>query len=201
MSNELLPCFCGATRGNALAVWEIAGEGWRAGCVNEECLMAEVVTKPYPTEAEALAAWNRRFVCYDKNGKPVYAGDEFNFLSDCDPPIKLHFAWSVPQLRYMYENERGDTWRPNRSDKIELIESESEEDKIALLESLGWDYAESSDGTGDMFMYWEDAAKDMPEWCPDGATSCECLEDVWRWYIESESGQCHLNNGSRGLNL
>ncbi len=73
-------------------------------------------------ENEAIETLSKRFVCPDKNGKPVYAGDEFNFLSDCDPPIKLHFVWSVPQLRYMYENERGDTWRPSSSDEIELIE-------------------------------------------------------------------------------
>ena len=139
------------------------------------------------TEAEAIAAWNRRFVCPDKHGKPVYAGDKFNFLSNCDPPIKLHFAWSVPQLRYMYENERGDTWRPNSSDKIELIE-ESEttiNEMTEILESLGWDYAESSDGTGDMFLYW-DHTKKMPAWCPDTITSCECLETVWQWYRKRE---------------
>ena len=28
------------------------------------------------TLAEAIAAWNRRYVCPDKNGDPVYAGDE-----------------------------------------------------------------------------------------------------------------------------
>ncbi len=54
---------------------------------------------------------------------------------------------------------------------------------IEILESLGWDYAESSDETGDMFLYW-DHTKDMPEWCPDAITSCECLDDVWRWYLE-----------------
>ena len=29
--------------------------------------------------AEAIAAWNRRYVCPDKNGKPVYAGDEVKY--------------------------------------------------------------------------------------------------------------------------
>lgn len=28
------------------------------------------------TEAEAIAAWNHRFVCLDKNGNKVYAGDK-----------------------------------------------------------------------------------------------------------------------------
>ncbi len=30
----------------------------------------------FATKAEAIAAWNKRFVRNDKNGKPVFAGDE-----------------------------------------------------------------------------------------------------------------------------
>ena len=60
------------------------------------------------------------------------------------------------------------------------------DEMVEILESLGWDYAESSDGTGDMFLYW-DHTKDMPAWCPDAITSCECLDDVWKWYLESEA--------------
>lgn len=29
----------------------------------------------YKTKAEAITAWNRRYVCPDKHGKAVYAGD------------------------------------------------------------------------------------------------------------------------------
>ncbi len=83
MSDKLLPCHsCGATRGNALSVWEIRGEGWRVGCVNEKCVMAKVVTHPYPTEAEAITAWNKRFVCLDKNGDKVFAGDKVRLTID-----------------------------------------------------------------------------------------------------------------------
>ena len=60
------------------------------------------------------------------------------------------------------------------------------DEMVEILEALGWDYAESSDGTGAMFMYWGDPTKEMPEWCSDNTTSCECLDDVWRWYSERE---------------
>ncbi len=75
MSETRCP-YCGATFGSGLAVWKLTGEGWRVGCVNEKCSMAKILTHSYPTKAEAIAAWNRRYVCNDKNGKPVYAGDE-----------------------------------------------------------------------------------------------------------------------------
>lgn len=67
------------------------------------------------------------------------------------------------------------------SDKQEVSENE----KIEILEAFGWDYAESSDGTGDMFMYWAELGKEMPDWCSDNTTSCECLDDVWQWYCNS----------------
>ena len=67
----------------------------------------------------------------------------------------------------------------------ELIQEVGEKEKIEILEALGWVYQESSDGTGDMFMYWDDPTKEMPEWCSDNTTSCECLDDVWQWYCEA----------------
>jgi len=135
MSNELVPCHsCGATRGNALAVWEIRGEGWRVGCVNEECMMAKVLTKPYPTEGEAIAAWNRRFVCHDKYGKPVYAGNEVDLVAG-DRFERCHRGCIVTSLRdprhgygLVAKSQDSDftthTFYPY---EIELIESESEE--------------------------------------------------------------------------
>ncbi len=69
---------------------------------------------------------------------------------------------------------------------IEIIQEVSENEKIEILEALGWVYEESSDGTGDMFMYWDDPAKEMPEWCSDNTTSCECLDNVWEWYCDSK---------------
>lgn len=65
----------------------------------------------------------------------------------------------------------------------------SENEKIEILEALGWVYEESSDGTGDMFMYWDDPTKEMPEWCSDNITSCECLDDVWQCYCDSTKEQ------------
>lgn len=124
---ELAACpFCGATRGNALAVWEISGEGWRVGCVNEECKMAKVLTQPYPTKAEAIAAWNKRYVCPDKNGNPVFAGDWCNYFSDADPPVRVRFVWIEPAVRYLVEDEQGLTYPPPPIKTIELIEQEAD---------------------------------------------------------------------------
>ncbi len=119
MSNKLLPCpYCGATRGNALAIWKIKGEGWRVGCINEECKMAKVLTKPYPTEAEAIAAWNRRFVCPDKNGNKVYAGDKGK-TADCKGKVDRLGGICI-------ESEDGHLHHVWPSE-IELIESGGEE--------------------------------------------------------------------------
>ena len=52
------------------------------------------------------------------------------------------------------------------------------------LEGFGWDYAESSDGTGDMFMYWDHTSGDPPKWA-DWITSCECIEDVFASFWNS----------------
>jgi len=41
-------------------------------CVCDNC---HVNGELYRTEAEAAAAWNRRFVCKDKNGESVYEGN------------------------------------------------------------------------------------------------------------------------------
>ncbi len=48
-----------------------------------------------------------------------------------------------------------------------------------FLESMGWDYAESSDGTGDKVLYWDDVTQDMPGWCSKNTTSCKTIEDVF----------------------
>lgn len=58
-------------------------------------------------------------------------------------------------------------------------------EKRRILLKLGWYYEKSPNGTGDM--NWGYIGKDMPAWCPDGATSCECLEVVWKWYCEREA--------------
>lgn len=70
--------------------------------------------------------------------------------------------------------------------RVEQVQDISPDNIIAEgLESMGWDYAESSDGTGDKFMYWSDPTKNMPKWCPQNTTSCECIEDVFSWLWDS----------------
>ena len=67
MSTELLSCpFCGSEAKNEIDM------PWRfVQCC--ECMTTGPET--YNAE-EAIAAWNRRFVCLDRNGKKVFAGDK-----------------------------------------------------------------------------------------------------------------------------
>jgi len=130
MSNELLPCpFCGATVGNAMAIWEIRGEGWRVGCVNEECGMAKIITHPCPTRAEAIAAWNRRFVCLDKNGDKVYSDSTIIGVRGDHEVDECHvcyesFQWWAVEAQATYGVRQ--SYALSSFDEIELIESESD---------------------------------------------------------------------------
>ena len=70
MSNELLPCpFCGGEgRLNHTAI----GTQFFPQIVCMKCFLK---CEPCQSAAEAIAAWNKRFVCLDKNGDKVFAGD------------------------------------------------------------------------------------------------------------------------------
>lgn len=69
MSDKLIPCpFCGHTE---YRTYKNMAWLWVREC--KECVAKG---PPCKTKEEAIAAGNRRFVCYDENGKKVYAGDE-----------------------------------------------------------------------------------------------------------------------------
>ena len=57
------------------------------------------------------------------------------------------------------------------------------EKQIEIVTSFGWEYTESEDGTGDKFAYWDVLQGEMPSWA-NGLTSCECVEDVFRLFVE-----------------
>lgn len=61
------------------------------------------------------------FICLDKNGGKVYAGEWCNYLSDNDPPVRVRFVWVGPALRYLVEDEQGLTYPPPSIKSIELI--------------------------------------------------------------------------------
>lgn len=116
MNEKLKVCpFC---NGNAIADSNHPQNGYTARCAGE--CEAEIWGGSLE---KAINDWNRRFVCLDKDGAKVFAGDEFNFNSKGRPPIKLHFVWSKQRLRWLYENDQSDTWIPKSSDNITLIES------------------------------------------------------------------------------
>ncbi len=74
MSNELLPCpFCGG-EGRIMTALDHHAKAMRfcTTCTSCRADMYHWVN----TEAEAIAAWNRRYVCLDKNGDKVFAGDQ-----------------------------------------------------------------------------------------------------------------------------
>lgn len=70
------------------------------------------------TEAKAIAAWNRRFVTLDKNGKPVFAGDK----------VKTKFYRGkvelLPTIRPINDDGSGDYDARVLIGEIELIEKD-----------------------------------------------------------------------------
>ncbi len=66
MSTELLPCLhCGAEPK------ETTFESWKYYCPTKHCPLYRIAMNE--------AAWNRRFVCLDKNGDKVLAGDVIRY--------------------------------------------------------------------------------------------------------------------------
>lgn len=68
MSNELLPCpFCGTTT----IAWTSVPRGVELICTGCHIHGCEA-----DTQEESARLWNRRFVCLDKHGEKVFAGDD-----------------------------------------------------------------------------------------------------------------------------
>lgn len=59
----------------------------RCGSTGEKCSLfpssGAITKKEFP---KVLAAWNRRHVCDDRNGQPVYAGDRAK-AADCEGKV------------------------------------------------------------------------------------------------------------------
>lgn len=97
-------------------------------CGTELCEIARSLTEyPYavrcgwchtegperPTKAEAIAAWNKRFVCLDEKGEPVCAGDEVRNVFGQQGIVVMHeLSWVL---------KVGDRYWGISPDEIELI--------------------------------------------------------------------------------
>ncbi len=77
MDKELEKCIAGTCLhcGSENSTFYPIGRMWKVGCIDCQASGGLRATK-----AQATAAWNRRYVCPDKNGKPVYAGNEVNCI-------------------------------------------------------------------------------------------------------------------------
>ncbi len=121
MSNELLPCpYCGEEP-------QPRGTRW-VMCVTEDC----------PNRASAFTPeeWNRRFVCLDKNGNKVFAGDDFWFESfevegitsyKLDEQERGCFAWMPTYGRWGIDIDNAIVWYdgPLSDLHIELIKEDT----------------------------------------------------------------------------
>ncbi len=105
--DKLLPCpYCG---GKAKLIKTPNRGEFYIRCKSED--IEQLSLKP--TRAEAIAAWNKRHVCDDKNRKAVYAGDEvrcvpLDYLKITHPSqgivvwCDLIFGWTIAVGKVRY---------------------------------------------------------------------------------------------------
>ncbi len=132
MSTELLPCPCC----NGKAETSDGGFGpidampmfnlFFVGCTDCGLLVAA------KTLEQAIAACNRRFVCLDKNGKKVFAGDKVKYTPQGQARQHMEsYRCNVTEFRapcygYGLCGENDFTCCSFYSSEIELIESDGE---------------------------------------------------------------------------
>ena len=117
MSTELLPCpYCGSTE-------SIPAKHATQHAVM--CLMCKAMGPNMPSKEKAIAAWNRRFVCPDKNGKKVFAGDSVR-LKTSHYYYKGIVTWRVAYADWIVLGLDDSVGWGIRPDIIELIESDGE---------------------------------------------------------------------------
>lgn len=79
------------------------------------------------TKAEAIAAWNRRFVRLDRNGKKVYAGDKVMVIND-DGDIEDMQPITLGGQIVSYRGDVQCITDPSFNYAIELIEEKKRSD-------------------------------------------------------------------------
>lgn len=123
MSDKLLPCpFCGGK-----ASVSIGHNGEHEQLMYVECVSCAGMADMYRYRAEAIAAWNRRYVCPDKNGKPVFSNSTFRYAGGS--PMRM--LWRALAWHMFGEGKNKGAARRIHGymlNNIELIE-ESESEK------------------------------------------------------------------------
>ena len=90
MSTDLLPCpFCEEAE-HLECKWYSRNTASLQHCVR--CKYCKTEGLLASSKAKAIAAWNRRFVCLDKNGDKVYSDSTF-------------YIWSIDALRFVWDSE------------------------------------------------------------------------------------------------
>lgn len=120
MSEKMLPLPCPFCGGKA----EIASERdlWQVRCTGGPKCATWPITNWRQDSSEVVAAWNRRYVCDDKNRDKVFAGDKVR-LKTCTGYYKGIVTWRGDHVDWIILGEGDSFGWGIRSDKIELIRS------------------------------------------------------------------------------
>ena len=118
MKNELCP-YCGKKPRythyiNAISGGHVVQCDNFSGCTVRPRCAAE-------TESEAWARWNKRYVCPDKNGEPVYAGNEVNMEEFDSPVCRCKVSFTTKRGVLFECLERDECWNWGDVGEIELI--------------------------------------------------------------------------------
>ena len=126
-SEELLPCpFCGNDN-VSVSRYVREKKPWHVGCPQGKCFLHGFQVVGYATREEAIAAWNKRFVCPDKNGDKVFAGDKVKFITGpmtSPKGVKTtgRVSWDQAKMAFMVEVPSYDMLAPlHFMEEIELI--------------------------------------------------------------------------------
>ncbi len=127
MSNELLPCPC--CNGKTIICKPLHQiTGWVIRCTKACCLEMGLSTGQDSHEdlEKLIAAWNRRFVCLDRNQEKVFAGDEVWLEFSPDKPRATKATVSADMIHGVcFARNSSDVWDWDHVGRIELVKEDA----------------------------------------------------------------------------